>query len=176
MEQLSSEQLEAIQRLPGVLKIGSVNLDRGKGPTYVSLKYESGWVNRGLQSLLKSIGEDVIRRPMLQVSVTCEVCKSDFLVGKVSSTRAKYCSRECSLKGERCRKYGITVEEYDYLLLEQEGRCCICDREGKKKQLSVDHNHKTGRVRGLVCTRCNFSLWWVEKYQDKILKHLGIIS
>ena len=59
------------------------------------------------------------------------------------------------------REYGITLEDYNGLLSRQGGRCRICL---KKYKLHVDHNHKTGRVRGLLCFRCNFGLgWWSEQ-------------
>lgn len=52
----------------------------------------------------------------------------------------------------RCR-YGLEVGEFDRLLIEQAGRCAIC-REPLVRQL-VDHNHKTGKARGLLCDGCN---------------------
>lgn len=52
--------------------------------------------------------------------------------------------------------YGITAEEYQAILDYQGGRCAICQRAtGATKRLSVDHDHKTGAVRGLLCTPCN---------------------
>lgn len=57
------------------------------------------------------------------------------------------------------REYHITLEEYNKVLTFQNGRCAICkQRYGKKGQrliLSVDHNHTTGQVRGLLCWPCN---------------------
>lgn len=52
-------------------------------------------------------------------------------------------------------KYGITVEQYDRMLKMQRGKCAICSRVPAKLRLSVDHDHKTGRVRGLLCWTCN---------------------
>lgn len=57
------------------------------------------------------------------------------------------------------RRYGITLEEYNTLLEFQKGVCAICGKpEMMHKQLVVDHDHKTGKVRGLLCTNCNKAL------------------
>jgi hypothetical protein len=58
--------------------------------------------------------------------------------------------------------YGLTLEDYQKMLDKQENRCAICDREessisryGTPKRLTVDHNHATGQIRGLLCDNCN---------------------
>lgn len=52
--------------------------------------------------------------------------------------------------------YGITADEYWALYDHQGGKCAICQRAtGKTRMLSVDHDHKTGEVRGLLCNYCN---------------------
>jgi len=61
------------------------------------------------------------------------------------------------------RQFGITLVEYDRLLAEQGGMCAICkgvasSRAGRKKALSVDHDHVTGVIRGLLCETCNTGL------------------
>lgn len=80
---------------------------------------------------------------------------------------------------DRCREsrlkyeYGITSEDYDNMLLKQKGVCSICGlievkinkETGLPKRLAVDHCHKTGKVRGLLCFHCNSSL---GKFQDSI--------
>jgi hypothetical protein len=52
------------------------------------------------------------------------------------------------------RNYGITLEEYNTILISQNGKCAICQEE-KDETLAVDHNHETGFVRGLLCRHCN---------------------
>jgi len=54
------------------------------------------------------------------------------------------------------------------MLKAQRGRCAICDRPPKKIQLAVDHDHKTKKVRGLLCFRCNYGLPWFSS-DDRIL-------
>lgn len=55
------------------------------------------------------------------------------------------------------RTYGISLEQYDELLEKQHHCCAICDRHEDefKTRLAVDHNHKTGEIRGLLCNYCN---------------------
>ena len=61
--------------------------------------------------------------------------------------------------GHLKRKFGITLAEYDRMLAEQGGRCAICRRRPTQGiSLHVDHEHRTKRVRGLLCFRCNNAL------------------
>jgi hypothetical protein len=54
------------------------------------------------------------------------------------------------------KKYGITEKDYNSMLKAQKGVCAICKREPKEgKNFSVDHDHKTKVVRGLLCFFCN---------------------
>ena len=64
----------------------------------------------------------------------------------------------------RLRAYGVTADEYDRLLTAQGGVCAVCLRPeralrgGIPKTLSVDHDHGSGVVRGLLCQSCNTAL------------------
>lgn len=53
------------------------------------------------------------------------------------------------------RQYGITPAEYDAMFAAQAGLCAICKNHQTARRLAVDHCHTTGKVRGLLCTRCN---------------------
>lgn len=61
----------------------------------------------------------------------------------------------------RCNRYGLSLSEYEAMLVRQNGVCAICrkpereTRNGKTVELCIDHDHETGRVRGLLCRRCN---------------------
>lgn len=57
------------------------------------------------------------------------------------------------------RRYGITLDEYNFILKKQNGVCAICSSPSKEgKNLHIDHCHETGVIRGLLCFRCNFGL------------------
>lgn len=65
----------------------------------------------------------------------------------------------------RVKKYNLTREEYMTMVVRQHNRCAACDLpeivvnpSGQIKALSIDHNHKTGQVRALLCSRCNLLL------------------
>lgn len=74
-------------------------------------------------------------------------------------------------------KYGITLEEYDAFLKLQNHVCAICKQpevgkhqSGRVKRLSVDHDHKSGKVRGLLCGTCNRGIGYLKDSVD-ILKN-----
>ena len=53
------------------------------------------------------------------------------------------------------KTYGITLVEYDLVLASQGGVCALCGKPPKARRLHVDHNHRTGAERGLLCFFCN---------------------
>jgi len=69
--------------------------------------------------------------------------------------------------------YNLTLKQFNKMLKNQDYRCGICK---KKKKLEVDHNHKTGKVRGLLCRRCNMGLCYVEdiKYRKMAREYLKL--
>jgi len=73
--------------------------------------------------------------------------------------------------GRRIRKntalmngHGITLDELERMYENQKGICLICGKEIKGKNCHVDHNHETGKIRGLLCSNCNTGL---GLFQDK---------
>lgn len=86
------------------------------------------------------------------------------------SRAAWYAENKERLRAKRFEKdYGITLEEYERMLVEQNGVCAICREpetwriRGELAKLSVDHDHVTGQVRGLLCCNCNHM---IGKAQD----------
>jgi len=80
----------------------------------------------------------------------------------------------------RLRKYGLDVASYNLLMESQNGGCAICGGgpRGRCKYLSVDHDHSTGKVRGLLCSRCNSILSLLgddikAPMLSKIIEYLG---
>lgn len=63
--------------------------------------------------------------------------------------------------------HGITIDEYDAMFLAQGGVCAICKQARK---LCVDHDHKSGRIRGLLCDPCNITLGKMEDDASRLEK------
>lgn len=70
-------------------------------------------------------------------------------------------------------EYGITLAYKRGLLKAQGGGCAVC---GKKVKLDVDHNHKTGKVRGLLCRPCNMSLGLLKESSETIIALLRYLK
>lgn len=129
---------------------------------------------------------------------TCQICNKQVKrrKGHKDSSR-KFCNK-CQPKADRMRrkrgqqkyyaahphkkysdhirrKYKMTLEQYDKMFKEQNGVCAICGGSQFTNRLSVDHNHETGEVRGLLCSTCNPKLGIVEDkdFIKKALSYLG---
>ena len=89
------------------------------------------------------------------------------------TARCKQCLRTKALKSRNDNpdltrsknlkhRFNISIEQYNKMFLQQRGKCAIChkaetagDKNGNVKWLSIDHNHKTNDIRGLLCNGCN---------------------
>lgn len=68
------------------------------------------------------------------------------------------------------KKYGIGADEYDAMLEEQGGCCVICrGTNANGMRLAVDHDHTTGKVRGLLCNHCNVLIGHARENSDYLM-------
>lgn len=90
----------------------------------------------------------------------CRLCRkekeeSGFAPSEANGSYGK--CKECTKSFKLKNRYGITQKEYDTMSESQNHVCKICKlpKNTANKKLAVDHNHKTGQIRGLLCDRCN---------------------
>ena len=76
-------------------------------------------------------------------------------------------------RGYLKRMYGIGMEEYDAMVANQNGVCSICGGPPRGRLLAVDHNHATGKIRGLLCGPCNTGL---GQFKDSVETLTAAIS
>ena len=89
----------------------------------------------------------------------------------------KECMKEDGTKHNRKRFTGCPPEEYNRLLEEQNNICAICEGVNKDgKQLFVDHNHRTGKIRGVLCRKCNMGLGYFNDNKELLIKAVKYLS
>lgn len=74
-------------------------------------------------------------------------------------------------RSKTIRAHGITVEQYEAMLAKQGGKCAMCHRPFRRTP-HIDHCHKTGRVRGLLCAGCNVAVGAYELYGERARQYL----
>jgi len=73
--------------------------------------------------------------------------------------------------------YGITLAQYEEFLSKQKGVCAICKNKcSTNRRLAVDHDHRTGKVRGLLCARCNKGLGEFQDNPQLIKKAINYLK
>jgi hypothetical protein len=88
-------------------------------------------------------------------------------------SKRKYYRSEKGIKQARKSNlkscFGMSLEEYDLILISQNNVCAICEKkesakwkDGRILNLSVDHCHKTGKIRGLLCQKCNRGIGYLD--------------
>ena len=85
------------------------------------------------------------------------------------SGKKKVADRKSHLK----RKYGLTLEDFDAMLASQGGGCAIC---GRTDSDNVDHDHATGRVRGILCFNCNVAIGHVANDEDRLSAAISYLA
>ena len=101
---------------------------------------------------------------------TCEACGLLYLP---TGLRQRWCvicvPNRTAIR--RLQRYGLTQPQWQALYAEQGGHCALCEAP----PMAVDHDHATGRVRGLLCHRCNLALVVLERgeWVDRAKRYLG---
>jgi len=125
-----------------------------------------------------------------RVVTTCFNCKNKFetLSAKLLRGNEKFCSLNCyqlnrslnkkdSIKLQRIHKrkclYGITEIQYNEMYSKQNGLCYICNISLNINNEAIDHCHKTNKIRGILCKKCNSGL---GMFNDNILNLQNAIN
>lgn len=123
----------------------------------------------------------------------CMVCQKVFTP---KTMKGKYCSTDCSRKSYSKKyyqkqtssdpdffkkvnimsRYGMTMKDWARMFSEQGESCAICNESPEGEQWSVDHCHKTGKVRGILCRKCNTGLGAFDDDIEKMIEATLYIS
>jgi len=114
------------------------------------------------------------------LGVYCKKCE----YARQKKYRAKHPKKT---KNKRCneylkRTYGLTLEEYDQMVAKQKNRCAICGKpesrsiKGAVPRLGIDHNHKTGEIRELLCYSCNLALGYANDDPELLRRMIAYLE
>jgi hypothetical protein len=104
---------------------------------------------------------------------TCRLCRK-MMVKKYRKDRPEKFN-QISHRDNLRNKFGMTVEQYNEILDKQEGKCAICGStpDNLGKRLAVDHDHVSGKKRGLLCTTCNVVL---GLFKDNVARFVSAVE
>lgn len=115
---------------------------------------------------------------------TCEACEAQRTKDrgyKADQNWEDYPSQQSIHR--RARKRGLTVEQLLEMEAQRNNRCDICGKEeyvkgstGRVKSLAIDHNHATGRIRGLLCNNCNRAIGLLGKSPGRLERALEYLK
>ncbi len=114
----------------------------------------------------------------------CKQCDKETRIRKRLENPDLYLTKQRIIikKSNLKRLYHITLEEYNNMMNKQNGVCAICGRseldinQFGSRSLSVDHDHRTGQVRGLLCNRCNRLLGFADDNLELLSKCIKYIT
>lgn len=115
-------------------------------------KHIKNYIDRLLRNGMCSQG---CGRPCESDRINCSICLDKFRVKK------------------RFSRYDLTPTEYESLLTAQDGGCAIC---GGQEKLVIDHDHATGKVRGLLCSQHNTGLGMFQDNPERLLKAINYLQ
>ena len=135
---------------------------------------EKKWCGKCKQWLpLSSFSKNKVKWDGLQER--CDNCRKRHWqeIGKYTKTIPPEEVRRYKHRLQLIRSYGITEEEFNRMLIKQEYKCAICGTsDWGRPSPSIDHDHKTGKVRALLCNRCNRVLGLAEDSPELISEML----
>lgn len=121
----------------------------------------------------------------------CKVCRSidkkevltKFRLNNPIKTRKKFNNKSEAKRHNNYKQYGLSLEDYNNLLILQNSVCAICKKpetmtkkNGTIQNLAVDHCHKTGKVRGLLCSKCNTGIGYFAEDRQIFLNAIEYLD
>lgn len=94
----------------------------------------------------------------------------------IASTKAYTRAHPAKRRQRSLSMYGMTLGDYDARVSKQNGTCAICGDRPVNRPLFVDHDHVTGKIRGLLCLTCNSGLGHFRDSTDRLQKAISYLE
>lgn len=132
-------------------------------PRYDNLTDDPNYYKRKKREWYLKNKEYVSRESKKWRAANPERAKENILRWKAQNPEKVKIHSQKTKHRQMLKKYQLTSEQYDAMVDAQKGLCAICQREcSSGRRLAVDHDHVTGKARGLLCTSCNIRLGYIE--------------
>lgn len=132
---------------------------------YIGTRFKGYCKTCGSEECLKKAykDEEVIKKKIFSRERICEICNNPYIA---NSTTCRWCKNCIPNKEARTiyQRYGLLPKETKLLKEKYNGICPICN---ERKASAIDHDHKTGKVRGYICYKCNLGLHYIENIELK---------
>lgn len=101
-----------------------------------------------------------VRDALTRLCRSCDTTKLVAEFGERGGTECAVCRNRRRRENHLRKKYGISISDFDAILERQRYECAICEAHfsSSSQRFAVDHDHHSGRVRGILCVRCNAAL------------------
>ena len=155
---------------------------------YIDIRYKDGYVSE-CKSCRSEYRKRHYKNNKESINLKCKIYSSSHKKEKQINNKIYYQKNKGLLLNNsyvylRNRKYGITQEIYDDIFNRQNGVCAICGlpetatgRITKRlRPLSVDHDHKTKKIRGLLCKKCNVGLGLFMDSKELLIKAINYLE
>jgi hypothetical protein len=114
---------------------------------------------------------------------TCRICGAEktidnFYYRKDSNTYRNEC-KECTKATVRLRETGWSPEDYEKAWVEQKGCCAICGKKldgSKYAKPNADHDHKTKKLRGILCVQCNTAIGLMKDSTERLSRAIEYLN
>jgi hypothetical protein len=116
-------------------------------------------------------------------TILCNICDRNLPLDSFSLNKTGYHVNSCK-KCSNLRELGITSIQYEEMLKSQNGVCAICHlpettvdkRTNKVRDLAVDHDHSTGKIRELLCSKCNHAIGLLKESLDNLQSAMNYLK
>lgn len=119
----------------------------------------------------------VKRRSPDGLATYCKVCSA--IYNREHRAKDERLARRKRQASRLLKTYGISFEQYEKMIWDQDGLCAICAEphsSGQGERLHVDHDHETGAVRALLCHSCNIGLGCFKDDTDRMMRAIAYLK
>jgi NMD protein affecting ribosome stability and mRNA decay len=142
----------------------------------IKRKKQNEYYQKNRINIIKNTNKPKVKKRRKQYKKVYYEKNREYVISKVREYNKKEENKLRQKINAMNKRYGISIEYYKEMRIKQKNKCAICFKSMPKKlevtnrMWNIDHDHKTGKVRGILCHSCNHMLGYLEK-DDNLIKN-----